>query len=104
MTTKDSAPVAAAETVEVTLDGESRTLRTFPRLSPAAFQHPDDKDASNALHAVPLCRSYSEPSTGATSISQFEWSTSPITFVSVGARERSFTLAFCKQLAFSICR
>jgi Zn-dependent protease with chaperone function len=42
------------ENVEMVLDGEVHNLRTFPRISPAAFQHPDDKDASNALQAVPL--------------------------------------------------
>lgn len=42
------------EKLTVSLDGNSRTLQTFPDLSKDAFQHPDDSDAGRALRSVPL--------------------------------------------------
>lgn len=47
-------PALVAETVQMELDGKTRELRTFPRMSPDSFQHPDDKSASAALQAIPL--------------------------------------------------
>ena len=45
---------AAPETVTTTLDGVTRELRIYPRLSGDAFQHAADRDASNAVQALPL--------------------------------------------------
>jgi Zn-dependent protease with chaperone function len=42
------------DTLSLQLDGQTKNLRTFPRLSQMAFQHPSDRDASNALRSIPL--------------------------------------------------
>jgi len=44
----------SGETVDTKMDGVPKSLRVFPQISGDAFQHPDDREASNAIQALPL--------------------------------------------------
>lgn len=46
--------MTTAESIEVSLGGKTRKLQTLPRLGGEAFQHPDDREASNTIDAIPL--------------------------------------------------